>query len=53
MFLWVRQFSALGMLPRLKRHLKKQTNLEITFQKSREFLQTNPPTPKKENTTSY
>lgn len=29
--LWVRQFSALGMLPRLKRHLKKETNLEITF----------------------
>lgn len=25
--LWVRQFSALGMLPRLKRHLKEQTKL--------------------------
>lgn len=45
--LWVRQFSASGMLSRLKRHLKKQTNLEITFQKSREVLQTNPPTPQK------
>lgn len=45
--LWVRQFSALGMLPRLKRHLKKQTNLEITFQKSTRVFTNQPPHPKK------